>query len=81
MMKMAFSSCNFRRKSARACGPQFFRHMGNACDNAGAHARDRNCMRRNISCSEPRDRGLRPFSLSSGNWATIDEFRPWFLHR
>ena len=30
MMKMAFSSCNLRRRSARACGPQFFRHIGNA---------------------------------------------------
>ena len=30
MMKMDFSSCNFRRKSASACGPQFFRHIGKA---------------------------------------------------
>jgi hypothetical protein len=30
MMKIALSSCNFRRKSARACGPQFFRHIGKA---------------------------------------------------
>src|SRR4051794_41981050 len=30
MMKIAFSCCNLRRNSARACGPQFFRHMGKA---------------------------------------------------
>ena len=30
MMKIAFSSCNLRRNSARACGPQFFRHIGKA---------------------------------------------------
>ena len=30
MIKIAFSSCNLRRNSARACGPQFFRHIGKA---------------------------------------------------
>ena len=30
MMKIAFSSCNLRRSSANACGPQFFRHIGKA---------------------------------------------------
>ena len=30
MMKIALSSCNLRRNSARACGPQFFRHIGKA---------------------------------------------------
>ena len=30
MMKIARSSCNFRRRSASACVPQFFRHIGKA---------------------------------------------------
>jgi len=35
----------------------------------------------NISCSKPRGRSLRPFSIAGSDWATIDEFRRWFVHR